>query len=263
MSAGDAREPSETARSECDAVAGAQGGTLIALPAWVPESVVNQVRSIEARCEPGRDHAILCRLATDPRMRNVWTTLMSKTRSGSKKFVHPVRPAVEAPPLPEVDAQEMALGETVHFAFCAARDELAVSKPDEITPARERFAERARILRNVAAELLASVAANPWQDPAAVVLCRNDAEALNRVAEWQEAQIPRLRGPDDPLSISNERGDRVERGVASACASFLKDRFGGRLDGTAATLASVALATDISERIPRSAFSRPKPTKTS
>ena len=62
----------------------------------------------------------------------------------------------------------------------------------------------------------------------------------------------------DPLTIQNDRGDPVVRGVPIVIAAWLSETFGTRLDGTAATLGAVALDQKTSERATRSAFSGPK-----
>ena len=245
----------------------------IQMPLWAAQwpSVETEVRRAEGRCLPGEHHAVLLRLATDPRMQAVWNELVRRKRLGEGYF-HAVQ-GTDAERLPLDRAQEKALGETMHFAFVAAIDQVSVSKEDEITPVRVIRNERAITLRTVADELELSVAHEQERcartqhggiTPAARSIMESnfalytfDVAALRRVAGWYDAQTETLRTPDDPMTVTNDRGDRVSRGVSIMIASFLKERFGKPLYGTAATLASVALNRYISERVVRSAFSRP------
>ena len=63
------------------------------------------------------------------------------------------------------------------------------------------------------------------------------------------------------MLVKKVRGDPVARGVQILTATKLEKLFGKRLDGTAATLASVALGVKASARASRSALSKTKPSK--
>jgi hypothetical protein len=221
----------------------------ITLPDWLPWPVVMTARHIEARCSSGEQHTILARLATDPRMRGVWTELTRRKRPGGG-FFHPAKWRLDKPPLTQDEAQAEALGELFHFVFCAASDRVQVSKPDEVVGLKAKLLERARLVREIADDLITMNSANP--------LVTANADALRQVAGWNEDAASMLRQPSDPLIIQNDRGDRVVRGVQIICAAQLIETFGKRLDRTAATLAAVALDAKTSERVTRSAFSRRK-----
>jgi hypothetical protein len=227
------------------------GGTheQLSLPGWLPPAVVKQVRRIEARRLPAEQRAILQRLATDARMRGVWTELSRRKRPGGG-FINPAKLPVDRPASTQDEAQAEALGELFHFAFCAARDRVQVSKPKEVAEGRTKLLQYAGMLREIADDLTSTNSTDP--------LAAADAEALRRVAGWQEAGAAALRPPSDPLTIQNDRGDRVVRGVQIVIAAQLRATFGKALDRTAATLAGVGLGKRTSERITRSAFSRRK-----
>jgi hypothetical protein len=219
----------------------------IALPEWLPPAVAEQVRLIEAQGLPAEQWAIFRRLATDVRMRRVWTELTRRKRpSGS--YLHPAKQPPYGPAVTQEEAQAWALGHLFFCVFHTASDRMEVSKVDDVAPLKAKFLERARVLRESADDLIPD---NPF--------VAANAGALRRVAGWYEdAASTKLRQPGDPLIIQNDRGDRVVRGVQIICGSKLIEIFGKPLDRTAATLAAVALDAKTSERVTRSAFSHGK-----
>ena len=221
----------------------AAGQKPITLPDWLPSEVARQARSIEARCSSAEQHAILLRLATNTRMKTVWKELSRRNRSGGG-FFHPAKWRLVKPEQTQDDIQADALGELFRFAFQAACDRVAVSKPEDGALLKANLHERARVLREIADDMA------PMADPLAAVC----ALVLRRVADWQEDCVALLRPPSDPLTIQNDRGDRVVRGVQIIIAVWLRETFGKPLDGMAATLAAVALGQKTSERATRSAF---------
>jgi hypothetical protein len=212
---------------------------------------------------PIEQRAILGRLAADPRMRGVWAEL-TRRRRPSRDFVHPARQPKHVPLLPPDDAQENALAELLHLALRTAADERAAGKLSEVEQTQRALRQEAQTLRRLADDLTASVAAAPENAPNIPLIDLSqylaDAAALRRVAGWREALAAAGRGADDPLTITNSRGEPIRRGVQITIACFLLTRFGDRLDGTAATLAEVALGLNKkgsgSRRASRSALSR-------
>jgi hypothetical protein len=230
----------------------------IRLPVWLPPAVARQTRLIEARCSLAEHRAILRRLATDARMRGVWGELTRRKRKEGG-FFHPAKPRLDKPvfkrrlnkpALTQEEVQAEALGELFHFAFQAACDRVPVSKPEDGAGLKAKLLENARILREIADDMAAITSAYP--------LAVADAAALRRVAGWHETGAAVLRPPSDPLTIQYDRGDRVVRGVQIVIAAHLRETFGKPLDGTAATLVSVAFDQPTSERVTRSAFSGTK-----
>jgi hypothetical protein len=248
----------------------------IALPEWLPPSVAEQVRLIEAEKQPrleahltmmramrarsglrlvastsqgltAEQRVILQRLATDARMRRVWMELTRRKRP-TGGFLHPAKQLPNRPPaVTQEEAQAWALGQLFFHVLIVAICRPEVSKLDDVAPQKAKFLEYVRVLREIA-DMLTD--ANPGGNP--------DVAGLRRVARRFEYAVSTLRQPGDPLIIKNDRGDRVVRGVQIFCGILLIEIFGERLDRTAATLAAVGLGTPTSARVTRSAFSRRK-----
>jgi hypothetical protein len=234
----------------------------ITLPDWLNQwpVIAGRIRVIEAHINPiAEDHVILQRLATDDRMAGVYQTLMQRNRQ-KDGFVYPAKQ--ESSHLSVAQPQEIAIAETLFVTFNAARDQMRTMKENELQPEKTKRLQRAAILREIADELFLTAKAHSRDKNTATAAYElaNDGAALRRVADWQEHQLTYMRSPDDPLTIRNDRGDPVVRGVGIVVASFLKKRFGNFLYETAATLTSVALAQDANERAIRSAFSDAKTT---
>jgi hypothetical protein len=92
-------------------------------------------------------------------------------------------------------------------------------------------------------------------------VARHDAQALMRVANWMDHLTSSARRPGDPLIVKRHRGDPIARGVQITIGVKLEEQFGERLDGTAATLTSVALGVEASARASQSALTKRKSPK--
>lgn len=225
---------------------------VIIIPAGTPLSVQLELRRLLFDWETDHAIEILVRLATDTRMKTVWGELTRQDRK-TGAFVHTARYPASLPVPNHQTPQDFALEQTVFLAFRFALDKVAVSKESENEANRAELTGKAARLRDMADELA--------EDG---YVSANDIQAMRRAANRYEAAASDIRKPDDFLTIQNERGDRVERGVQTTLAGFFHHRFGNRLDGTAATLASVALGSQgLSPRASRSAFLRRKRTKKS
>ena len=178
-------------------------------------------------------------------MRKVWTELNSRNRK-TKAFAYPAADHRKSEYLSQDEIQNEALGYLFFFAFRAAADQISVTKLKEQEPLRAIAAQRAKVLRDTAEDL----------EPIGPRVS-NEVAVLRRAAAWQEQVAETSRGQDDPLTISNDRGDRSARGVQIVLAAHLKETFGDHLHGIAACLATVALGLDClqSPRVSRSAFS--------
>jgi hypothetical protein len=240
---------------------GERARSAIPLPGWLPLAVAVEVRLIEQDGLNNYSAAILARLAADLRMRDVWKLLDRRDRAGGK-YMHPAKSPAHAPRRPPDEAQASAMAETLHFAFCAARDRRTASKLDDVRRTKASIIADADALRRIAEEVDMSVQQAPVYFPQSdLPQYSADAAALRRIAAWKDAVAAEIRGTNDPLTITNDRGDPLERGVQITIAAFLQDRFGDRLDGVSATLTAVALgmAKVPSPQVSRSGFSRPKP----
>lgn len=215
---------------------------------WVAKAAAI-IRAAGIRPEQG---PILNRLTTDPRMTSVWRELKRHQPSRAKG----------QPPQSQKDIHADAMARTLHLAFRAAADGRTATTVEGPQKKARELHHEAAILRRVAEDVVASVGHAPEYIAEHQNLSQwlADAQALCRVADWRESVAAEIRGNDDPLTISNARGDPLVRGVQITIASFLKEEFGHFLYGTAATLAAVALGLSRapSARVSRSAFSRPK-----
>jgi hypothetical protein len=219
------------------------------LPDWLPLSVAERARKIEITAKTNEQQRILARIATDGRMRAVWQKLNRCDRKTSA-FFNPAKARSDLNlTLPE-EIQAQALDELFFFVFCAARDLISASTPDQAELVRGGGMARAKTLRECADSLRQKCSDNPQ--------AAADAAAVDRVAAWLEAASREVRSTSDPLTVLRQRGDPTVRGVSVLIGHWLSQRFGNRLSGIAATLASVALEKPAKARASRSALTRPK-----
>jgi hypothetical protein len=230
-------------------------------PSWTPELVRPILEQMHAHpaCS-GQRRLVFERVLDDPKMRPVYDEFLRRDRK-SGKFFHPARSPYDGQS-PE-EAQLSAIREVLQLTVSAASDRISVSKLDEIEKARERWMDHATRLRALAhdMELACELGALGLDDPKFPGLAWQDSQALLRVANWVEHLTSALRRPGDPLIVDRHRGDPIVRGVQIMIGVKLEEQFGGRLDGTAATLTSVALAAEASPRASRSALTERKPRK--
>ena len=218
----------------------------LSLPNWMPTSAANQALRIAERDFSARreDWEILVRLATDPRMQNVWNEFTRRSRE-TREFLRPAkRPPIKQGLTTQEEFQAEAIGFVFYFAFTTACAQVSVTKPEEVKPFRETFEFRAKILREIADDL------EGVKNPSLYA----DIAALRRIAIVQDQAQQIVRPPTDVLSIKNDRGDRIVRGVQISIANMLLETFGKSLHGVAATLTAVAIDKATSARVSRSAF---------
>ena len=165
-------------------------------------------------------------------------------------------PQPNDPTLAAHEAQAKALAITFFYAFSVACDQLPVSKLEPVNEAKTILLAKAEILLDIADDLAVTLT-QPLCNAETSAEGLADVTALRRVANWLISNVDQhLRASDDPLPmIEYDRGDPVARGVPIAIAAWFEKTFGNRLYGTAATLGSVALGQQTSERATRSAFS--------
>ena len=233
------------------------------LPKWLPPSVEKEIRQIEERNLPVEQFSIVRRLATDGRMRKVWNELLRRNRTNGN-YVNAAKRSRE-PSLAQDEVQAKALREIFHFAFCAARDKRSVSKFEDVAREKDKLIQKALILRELAemVEVSSFTSERAIPDSVSRQLAIADAAALLRVASWLEHVAAAFRQPDDPLMVMYHRGDPVVRGVQIEIAAQMQQTFGKVLHGTAATITSVALAKETTEKVTRTAFSDHNPSKKS
>ena len=221
--------------------------TTIIVPAGTPLAVQLAVKKIATAPLSNDQAEVLRRLATEPRMATVWKELARCSRE-TGDFLHPAL-REDGTRETEQGAQDKALAETLFQAFCAATQRVSVAKIEELELKKDELRREASFLRTIAERLITSHPGN-----AAAVA---EAESIKRTAaRWDDA-ITQIRGASDPLTISNDRGDRTVRGVQILIASFLQWQFGDSMDGTAATLTGVGLGIPTpSPKASQSALSR-------
>ena len=162
----------------------------IKLPAWTPRCLVPTIRWLTSQ-PMGDDHAeILIRLLTDPRMQWVWDEL-SRLDPNTGDYLHPARPPPYAPPRSRHASQAAAMGETLHFAFCSARDGRHVTKAEEVDLARAGLLREAAALRKVNL---------PYHD-------YEFNSALVRAIDTEDAERSWLSGQDIFSDVLREPGD--------------------------------------------------------
>jgi hypothetical protein len=234
----------------------------ISLPPWVPQGVRKLIQEAVKAELPPEHRSIIERLATDKRMQFVWSEFLRRDRR-SGQFVHPAV-AFKGKRFPSIDdRQHSAVGEVFHFVFTAARDKMMVTKLEEVLRNKEHLLENANRLLMLAndLELAQSRGMLGVADPQSRKIANRDIVALRHVAGWLEGLTRASRRPDDPLIVKKLRGDPIVKGVQILTAMKLKELFGNRLDGTAATLASVAVGVKSSARASRSALTKGKSPK--
>jgi hypothetical protein len=233
----------------------------ISAPAF-PQPIRDLVEELQQTDLATEQLLILKRMASDVRMKNVWGVLLSRSRK-TGAFAYPAQRRDDTPSHLGDDLQFSAIREIFHFVFTAARDKMKVSKVEEVFQNRELLLENIARLRSLADDLDLAAARDLFgvADPHSKALAAQDVAALRNVARWLEHLTSAMRGPGDPMLVKKVRGDPVARGVQILTATKLEKLFGKRLDGTAATLASVALGVKASARASRSALSKTKPSK--
>jgi hypothetical protein len=198
-------------------------------------------------------------MKTDDRMTKVWAVLRSRKRP-SRKFAYPARPRDGTGSKSTDEIQFDALCELFYFVFSAARDQMKVSRPIEIQQSKEDLAKNAKTLRAVAHDLDLAAETGHFGIASAQdkQLAAFNSASLRHVAAWLDQLSTAYRRPGDLMIVERHRGDSVVRGVQILIAVKMEELFGDRLDGTTATLTSVALAKEATAKTTRSAFKKQK-----
>jgi hypothetical protein len=224
------------------------------IPSWTPDPVRTALEQMHTNpaCA-GRRRAVFDRLLENSKMKAVYGVLLQRDRK-TGNFRYPAKGRSNNQSA--AAAQISAIREVLQLTVSAASDRISVTKLEEIAEASERWSAHVALLRVIAHDMALAV---EWEmlglnDPQVPALPIADIQALDRVANWIEHLQSKLRLPDDPLIVDKDRGDPIVRGVQIVIAVKLEEQFGNRLDGTAATLTSVALDVETSPRVSRSAL---------
>jgi hypothetical protein len=225
------------------------------LPDWTPELVAPILQDMDRRPLPAARRVIFERLVNDQRMLHVYTEWLRRDRKTSN-FLHPATNSSNSP----LEAQLGAIRQVLQLVVSAASDRMAVSTPKQIEETKRHWLEHAARLRVLAGDLELAVEHGTLglDDPASREVAPHDISALRRIASWLENLTLALRPAGDPLMIDRDRGDPVAKGVQVMIGVKMEEQFGERLDGTAATLTSIALETEATPRVSRSALAKKK-----
>jgi hypothetical protein len=235
---------------------------MINLPSWIPariRPILEQMDRNPACFGHRRD--VFERMLSDPKMEPVYAEFLRHDRE-TGDFFHPAAHRTNQQTVEE--AQLQAIWETLEQVVSAAGDQLSVSKIEQIEEVKKRYGDLAIRLRELAHDMELAIKHRllmPDDDPLFEDIARHDAQALLRVANWLDHLTTTMRHPGDPLIVKRHRGDPIAKGVQITIGAKLAGLFGKRLDGTAATLTSVALGVKATARASRSALTKRKPSK--
>jgi hypothetical protein len=175
--------------------------------------------------------ALLCRLVSDERMKNVWRELYRKTRGG-EQFLNPARPVFGVSGLNSPQNQDMAVREFFRDAFGHAAWPAPLLTRDDYKSKRKSFITMAARLREDAQNLrslgLSELAPN-----------------LDTVAMACEERGPNLVPVHHPV-VTRPRGDEMVRGFVLRMTIICHMLFDKELYGTVATTAGVAFSKELS-----------------
>jgi hypothetical protein len=245
-------------------------------PEWVPPPLVEAIQAIHEglleeertsqeihEVDPGFWHhsdevflkrrLLLKRLASDPRMRGVWSEIYKKRRvkyRPTNKFWHPanreglqqvIRPDV----FPSGDASELqdfAARFLLENAFSIAGWPPPFLSKAEVRSQSEPFLEVADALRAEASKLSSlSFGGGPL------------ADQLQEIATTCEQIAERVNHPPYfiPVASRPDQGDKTIRAYVLGMAAVCKIAFGKSLYGTITRIANVALGADLKPRAVR------------
>jgi hypothetical protein len=223
----------------------------IVIPSWVPSSVADRIREIETRILTNDEHARLALLATNTRMDRGWKELRRMTKGGT--FLYPATNG----------DQEKSMDILFHDVWRVVCDGRRVTRAKEVAETRECYERAISVISEIMdhfqdriANLMRRYTARRGECSYIPVHIIGEVERLKYLitaqqvsAEILTAEMNDLRGPDDPLTVKNDRdavlnGDDTVRGVQRQIAVILKNLFGSPLGTTATMLTEVGLGLD-------------------
>ncbi|MFT4115983.1 hypothetical protein [Bradyrhizobium sp.] len=224
------------------------------LPAWIPDLLKPVLEEIKSAACVSRHRFIFDRLLNDSRMRPVYQEFVRRDRK-TGRFLNAAR---ARPDQSDDEAQIAAVREIIQLAISAASDRISVSKLSEIEAAKLNWRSHATLLRTIARDITLAIEFGSlgFDDPVSRDIARPDVDALNRVANWFDQLATTARQHGDPLVVDRHRGNPTVRGVQTLIGLALEERFGEALNGTAATITSVALDARTTPRSSRSALTK-------
>jgi hypothetical protein len=207
----------------------------LTIPGWFPKRIEDRARRVYARAlhRSQEDATLVARLITDPRMETVWSELEKRERKSHQPtptFHHKARVDVPLGPQGEIDIRYKVMAELLERAYLAA-------KTPRILQSYAQYAGLANQLRIDADRVR--------NDQLGGAKAERLADRLDKAAEAYD-EMGKLESPNH------------YRAAVADIAEFMSERFGSRMYGLTATIASVALECEISLSKVREWFSRRK-----
>jgi hypothetical protein len=241
----DPEQRSQPVAGECDLEASRFAEGVLGpsdFPDWVPASVVETAMIIGPAANP-EAQKVIRRLATDPRMKEVWR-LLQKRRRSDRAYEYPARRPDFAP------LRDYAQNRAMASLFMAA-----AGLPFSVRPAITRAQ-----LEEIRWPLLELAAR--W---------REDLDRLRSVGGFgQNVERPIIDAitelqhraeliaqPYRQAVVERDTGDARQRSYLVALTAETEKLFGSPLYGTVATIATVALAQKVSAKVVRNVQSLP------
>ena len=212
------------------------------IPSWVPPPVADAAKALRMHFVDRRDAlAALDRIVSDDRMDMVWKELLKRKKGASTEFFY----SAHVPSINSGDAiahQHAAMAALFYHAVS-----VAVSAPRVVTRAdleglRRKLLDESEMLEQ-AAELLR--VRGPGR--AATESAAGAADG----ARARKAESDQLGQAETRLIVKRDTGDAQARCFALLFAERFQTLLGTRMYGLTATVASVALGREITERAVR------------
>ena len=223
------------------------------LPDWLPGPVADEARdlyqgilrknpqgkplSAERRAASLKEIELLCRLASDSRMKSVWRELYRQKRGHLNQFLNPARkvdeipfgPETKLPFLHDTKNQDLACRGFLGNAFSLAVRCSHLPKQNEINSRQKPFAKMAIRLRQDAQSL-------------------GSLDFYEFASDLEAMAIVCVKSANRPLPdtvVKRSRGDQVLRTYIFRLSMHCRENFDKWLPGTVATTADVVFSKEI------------------
>jgi hypothetical protein len=239
-------------------------GVGLSVPDWVPPSVAETASIL---FDENRDNpevaSVVQRLATDPCMEEVWKTLLSRSSCTKEAVVRTSKWTIDEQDIPtrtiEGDAETVPPYAYVHYAGPRPPPGLKAFADIKQHRAMQSLFIAAVKLRFSAWPIVAKSQLElrqPILDMAARI--QENIECFGKLGIGKEAERVVLTGlvlANTKLIAVDRPGDdaaaRRQKGYLAALTREVRELFGNSLYGTVATIASVALARNVTEKMVR------------
>jgi hypothetical protein len=200
---------------------------------WVPRSVADAAARLYAAARYRNRKAVIARLATDDRMRQVWKTLRENHRGK-------VKPAQWPKTVPEREIRAAVVFEaacqTYVQPYTKADIRLTKARFEDIAAHFENGLDDFVMARALVRHLVIEVADEIGAIHSFIAKLRDAIEAVKR------------------LPVVSHRGTARRRAYLIALARAMRDNFGTDMYGTVATIAGVALNQKVTEKMVQGAL---------